>query len=111
MGIFNLKYLALTDCHGFTIQALKDMVAAHGLSWQKRSREAAWKNRGLDCLEVSAPLSDEDNDWFTAHVKRFSWDGMLFSAFCYFQFLIFSRSKCSSLHHRSSRKSTAGSAS
>ena len=71
----NLKYLGLTDCHGFTIQALKDMVAAHGLSWQKRSRVAACKNRGLESLEVSgygAPLSDEDKDWFTAHVKNFS---------------------------------------
>ena len=100
----NLKYLGLTDCHGFTIQALKDMVAAHGLSWQKRSQTAAWKNRGLDSLEVSgygALLSDEDKYWFTAHVKNFSWDGVLFSAFCDFQFLIFSCSKGSeSLHHR-----------
>jgi hypothetical protein len=111
----NLKYLGLTDCHGFTIQALKDMVAAHGLSWQKRSRTAAWKNRGLDSLEVSgygATLSDEDKVWFMAHVKNFSWDGVCFSLhFCDFQFLIFSCSKGSSLQPRSSRKITVGSAS
>jgi hypothetical protein len=76
----NLKYLKLTDCHGFTIQALKDMVAAR----QKRSRMAGWKSRRLNSLEVSgygAPLSDKDIDWFITRVKNLSWDGALSSAF------------------------------
>jgi hypothetical protein len=71
----NLKYLKLTDCHGFTIQALKDMVTACVMSWQKRSRMAGWKNRHLNSLEVSgygAPLSDKDIDWFRTRVKNFS---------------------------------------
>jgi hypothetical protein len=53
---------------------------------------AAWKNRGLDSLEVTGYGASLSEDWFTAHVKTFSWDGVLFSAFCYFH-LIFSRSK------------------
>jgi hypothetical protein len=76
----NLKYLKLTDCHGFTIQALKDMVVARAMSWQKRSRMAGWNSRHLTSLEVSGygvPLSDEDIDWFRTHVKDFSWDGSL----------------------------------
>jgi len=79
----NLKYLKLTDCHGFTIQALQDMVATRGLSWQKHSRMAGKNKTRLDSLEVSGygtPLSAKDKDWFMAHVKNFSWDGALFSA-------------------------------
>jgi len=76
----NLKYLKLTDCHGFTIQALKDMVAARAMNWQKRSRMAGWKSRHLNSLEVSGygvPLSDGDIEWFRTRVKDFSWDGLL----------------------------------
>ena len=80
----NLKHLKLTDCHGFSIQALKDMVAARATDWQKRSRMAGWRSRHLNSLEVSGygtPLSDKDIDWFKTHVKDFSWDGSLSSAF------------------------------
>ena len=79
----NLKYLKLTDCHNFTIQALKDMVAACAMSWQRRSRIPGRKNRRLNSLEVSgygAPLSVGDIYWFSTHWKDFSWDGALFSA-------------------------------
>lgn len=76
----NLKYLKLTDCNGFTIQALKDMVTVRAMNWQKRSRMAGWKSRHLNSLEVSgygAPLSDKDIDWFRTHVKNLSLDGPL----------------------------------
>jgi len=79
----NLKYLKLTDCRGFTIQALKNMMAARAMSW-KRPRMAGWKSRHLKSLEVSgygAPLLDKDIDWFRTHMKEFSWDGPLSSTF------------------------------
>jgi hypothetical protein len=78
----NLKYLKLTDCRNFTIQALKDMVTARAMSWQRRSRIPGWKNRRLNSLEVSgygSPLSVGDIYWFSTHLKDFSWDGALFS--------------------------------
>ena len=80
----NLTYLKLTDCHDFTIQALKNMVGARAMRWKKGSRMADWKSRRLNSLEVSgygAPLSAKDKGWFRAHLKDFSWDGAQFSAF------------------------------
>jgi hypothetical protein len=80
----NLTYLKLTDCHNFTVQALKDMVTARAMGWRTGSRMAGWKSRRLVSLEVTgygAPLSDKDNDWFRTHLKYFSWDGVLFSSF------------------------------
>ena len=40
----NLKHLKLTNCRSFTVKALKDMVTARAISWQRRSRIAGWKN-------------------------------------------------------------------
>lgn len=80
----NLIYLKLTDYHGFTIQALKDIVAARAIGRQKQSRMPGSMNRRLVALVVSGygtPLSEQDKHWFWIHVKNFSCDGVLFSTF------------------------------
>ena len=87
----NLTYLKLTDCHHFTIQALKKMVTARAMGWRKVSRMSGWKSKRLNTLDISGygiPLSDNDKDWFMSHLKNFSWDGVLSSTSCQFPFLI-----------------------